>query len=430
LLINDVIRKAGKMKIKHSILIILFLGSLFFINSCATIFSGTQERVRVKSEPPGAKVYLNGQYTARKTPCYIRVPRRIKGDKNIQKYVLKKEGYKEVRINDAASMNGTTLLNLLIAPPGIIVDWATGSIFKYNKRVYAVLEEDETYLTKSRSDGHSKETVRASQTSDVDHNIPEIKMKYKNRFALIIGNEDYSSYQEDLREEINVKFARNDAIAFKRYAEKVMGIPEKNIIFLTDATLGQMSQALSKISLISKNMNGRAELFFYYAGHGLPHEETKEPYLIPVDVSGKNLEAAVKLETVYSKLTQYPSKRVSVFLDACFSGGAREQGLVAARGVKIKPRSAGVKGNMIVFSATSEKQTALPYREKNHGFFTYFLLKKLQTCKGDITYKELADYMKKKVSIESVLLNDKEQIPHVNVSPTVYHSWESWKLNY
>jgi hypothetical protein len=123
-------------------------------------------------------------------------------------------------------------------------------------------------------------------------------------------------------------------------------------------------------------------------------------------------------------------KRVSVFLDACFSGGAREQGLVAARGVKIQPRSAGVKGNMIVFSATSGKQTALPYREKNHGFFTYFLLKKLQSCKGDITYQELADYMKKKVSIESVLLNDKEQIPHVNVSPSVYDNWENWKLNY
>jgi hypothetical protein len=418
------------MRIKHFIPIILFLGSLFFINSCATIFSGTQERVNVKSEPPGAKVYLNGQYTARKTPCHIRVPRRIEGDKNIQKYVLKKEGYKEVRINDAASMNGTTLLNLLIAPPGILVDWATGSIFKYNKRVYAVLEKDEENLTESRPEGFDRESVKSSLTSDVDHNIPEIRRKYKNRFALIIGNEDYSSYQKDLTAEINVRFARNDAIAFKMYAEKVLGIPEKNVILLTDATLGQMSQALSKISLISKNMNGKAELFFYYAGHGLPHEETKEPYLIPVDVSGKNLEAAVKLDKVYNKLTEYPVKRVSVFLDACFSGGAREQGLVAARGVKIQPRSAGVKGNMIVFSATSGKQTALPYREKNHGFFTYFLLKKLQSCKGDITYQELADYMKKKVSIESVLLNDKEQIPHVNVSPSVYDNWENWKLNY
>ena len=31
--------------------------------------------------------------------------------------------------------------------------------------------------------------------SDVDENIPEITTKNDNKFALIIGNEDYSSYQ-------------------------------------------------------------------------------------------------------------------------------------------------------------------------------------------------------------------------------------------
>jgi len=264
--------------------------------------------------------------------------------------------------------------------------------------------------------------------SDVDNDIPDLGLNNQNRFALIIGNEDYASQQTELKSEINVDFARNDASAFEEYATKILGIPKENITLLLDATTGKMKQSLDKLSLLAKNSYGNAEIFFYYAGHGLPDDITKEPYLVPVDVSGNNISNGIRLMDVYSKLTEYPCKRITVFLDACFSGGARSQGLIAARGVKIRPKTSVLKGNLVVFSASSEEQSSLGYKDKEHGFFTYFLLQKLKETKGKISYLELSDYLTRQVGLKSVSINDKEQNPQTNVSPDVIEIWQTWKF--
>lgn len=264
--------------------------------------------------------------------------------------------------------------------------------------------------------------------SDVDISIPEGIKQNPDRFALVIGNEDYSSKQKEINTEMNVSFARNDASTFKEYAIKVLGIPEENITFLVDATLGEMSQGIDKMNKIIKVTDGNADVFVYYAGHGLPDENTKEAFLIPVDVNGTNLNYAINLKSLYAKLTEFPSKRITVFLDACFSGGARNQGLLSARGVKVKPKDEQLNGKLVVFTASSGEQSSLPYKSKNHGLFTYFLLKKLQETKGEITYKELSDYLNKTIKLNSILVNDKEQLPQTNTSADIQSEWINWKL--
>ena len=266
-------------------------------------------------------------------------------------------------------------------------------------------------------------------SSDVDNRIPVGVATSQYRYALVIGNEDYSSFQTGLTSESNVDFAINDARIFAQYCRKTLGVPDENVFLLENATATQMKREINKLAKIMLYTKGKSEVFVYYAGHGIPHEATKESYILPVDVSSQNITDGVKLSWMYTKLNEFPSVKVLVFLDACFSGGSRNKGLLAARGVKVKANDEVIMGNCAVFTASSNIQSSLPYKEKSHGLFTYFLLKKLQETKGNISLKELNDYLYEKVSLSSLLVNNKEQTPKIIVSPVIKDSWEQIRVN-
>jgi hypothetical protein len=263
--------------------------------------------------------------------------------------------------------------------------------------------------------------------SDVDMDIPINNKKNPHRYALVIGNEDYSSFQTGLSSEVNVDYAINDAKVFSEYCQKTLGVDSRHLKLLTNATYGQMSQAISWIQNLSKIEGGKAEIIFYYSGHGLPDEVTKEGYLMPVDISGNNVSRGIKLKDLYQELNKYPAKEITVVLDACFSGGARNEGLVAMKGVKIKPKEDVVSGNMVVFASSSGNESSAVYRDKQHGYLTYFLLKKIQETKGYVNYKDLSDYLDYQVRKETAIIG-KVQTPKVNVSPSARDQWKYWSF--
>lgn len=267
----------------------------------------------------------------------------------------------------------------------------------------------------------------ASLSSAVDKNIPANGITHSNRYALIIGNEDYSSRQPGLSKEINVDFAGNDARVFKEYSVNTLGVPERQVKLLIDATAAEIRRELEWINRLAKLENGNSELIFYYSGHGLPDETSREPYLIPVDVSGATVSQGIKLSEVYQKLTEYPCQRVTVFLDACFSGGARNKELLAMKGMKVIPREDVFDGNMVVFTSSSGEESSGVYREKQHGYFTWFILKKLQETKGELTYLDMKNYLISNVLRETTLIS-KPQTPQVLVSPSVQIEWERWQF--
>jgi hypothetical protein len=83
---------------------------------------------------------------------------------------------------------------------------------------------------------------------------------------------------------------------------------------------------------------------------------------------------------------------------------------------------------MIVLSAAQGDETAYPYKEKGHGLFTYFLLKKLQESKGNTTLGELADYITSEVGKTSIVINGKSQTPSASVSPSMIDSWRELEI--
>ena len=266
-----------------------------------------------------------------------------------------------------------------------------------------------------------------SYIENVDQDIPVTRSKQKNTYALIIGNEDYRSRQRGLAVEQNAEFAIRDAEVFKSYCEKTLGIPERQIMILKNATAAEISQGLAWINNLSKIEKGNANLIFYYSGHGLPDQDTRSPVLLPVDVSANNVEYGVPLAEAYAALVEHPARRITVFLDACFSGTGRNQGLLPYKGIKVRADKSVILGNMVVFSSSSELETSSVYREARHGYFTYFLLKKLKETRGNIRYDDLGSYLIRSVQKETGL-NGIVQTPEVNMSQKVADSWQSWKL--
>jgi hypothetical protein len=283
----------------------------------------------------------------------------------------------------------------------------------------------DTRLVVQGKEEQKREIQLASLTSEVDKNIPANPIKNISRIALIIGNENYSN---SLLNGVNVDFAKNDAQVFREYAVNLLGVEEKNVHFLLDATAGTMQKNLDLVTETLIRMGPEGELIFYYAGHGLPDESFSAPYLIPTDVDATNLASAIKLADVYRRFSETQAGRITIFLDACFSGGGRSGALLAARKVAIKPREESMTGNLVAFSASSGDQSALPYQEKKHGMFTYYLLKKLQESNGNITYLELADYLHKEVGLESLSINLKVQDPEVRASQDVTGKWGLWRF--
>ena len=260
--------------------------------------------------------------------------------------------------------------------------------------------------------------------SDVDINIPVTSQVNEKTFAIIIANENYTKVSK-------VPFAENDGKVFSEYCEKTLGIKKNHIFTRLNASYGDMLDVMDKIREKAIVRQGDINVIFYYAGHGVPDEATKDAYLVPTDANAKRMNACFSLNQMYKELGELNANSVLVFLDACFSGSTREDKSLdeSSRGIVVKPREGLPQGNTIAFSAVNGKQTALPYKEKCHGMFTYFLLKKLQETKGDVTLKELKNYLSTQVAINSDEINDKIQTPTVVPSVILRNKWEQMKLN-
>lgn len=291
-----------------------------------------------------------------------------------------------------------------------------------------VIKQSVVHTSAPKSVGGKKADVQrkkviAGTLAEVDKNIPKNPANdSRNTFAVIIANEDYTQVQP-------VEFAANDGQTFAKYCTQTLGIPEKRVFTLINATYGEIIDAMQKLKALGEAYNGDMNVIFYYAGHGIPDESTKDAYLLPVDANGRSSAACYSLKKLIEELGSLGARTTTVFIDACFSGAKRDKGmLISARGVAIKPRDFEPQGNVVVFSATQNDETAMPYRDKNHGLFTYYLLKKLQDSKGTTTVGELSDYVTDRVRKASVEVNGKAQTPTVRTPVALSDTWRTWQL--
>lgn len=282
------------------------------------------------------------------------------------------------------------------------------------------------YYANNNSNVQNSNQQRVEITGiDTTHGInaaPYTGMKSENTFALIIANEKYELATD-------VEMATNDGLAVKEYFSKTIGLTDKQILYYPNATFGKINKAIRDVKSIANAYGGKINLIVYYAGHGIPDNATKDAYIMPVDADGTDPTVCFSLKKMYNELDAMHLNQSVVFLDACFSGTQRDGDMIiAARGVAIKPQEEKPQGNTIVFSATSDAETAFSYKEQKHGLFTYFFLKMMQEKKGKMTLGDLADYMIENVSRQSILINGKKQTPTIVVPQNIGNNWKSWKL--
>lgn len=102
------------------------------LSSCATILTGTRDRVYFKSNVEGAAVTKDGNLLG-KTPCSAKIKRKLNGA-DIE---ISKEGYETKMLSLETSFNAVSVINLL-SWVGWGIDLLSGAIVRYDPRTYNI----------------------------------------------------------------------------------------------------------------------------------------------------------------------------------------------------------------------------------------------------------------------------------------------------
>jgi len=341
----------------------------------------------------------------------------------VSQITARKKGYEVVNIHVTRNWTLTTAdtLRIVMAPKNKVKE-ARLKYYELSGLLPDVFLPDGLSLYEVESQlfaFHISHYENGVAPSDVDVDIPVAEEVNDKTFAVIIANEDYQREQ-------NVPFAKHDGEVFKEYCTRLLGIPEENIHWVTDATLNNIRYEVDWLEATLAAYPGEAKGIFYYSGHGIPDETSRSAYLLPVDGYGTNMASSYGLDELYAQLGSVDAELITYFVDACFSGATREGEMMAeTRGVAVNSKAGELQGNAIAFSAARGNETAFAYDEKSHGMFTYYLLKKLKESRGDLTAGELADYLNENVARMSALQGMKTQRPSANGT---MQDWRTIKL--
>jgi len=254
--------------------------------------------------------------------------------------------------------------------------------------------------------------------ADIDNKIPESNMKNPEGIAIIIGNKDYEKTDK-------VKYAINDALSMKRYIIDVLGYNQTNVFLIKNANKGDFDTYFGTIEnhrgILSTHVrpNKKSDVFIYYSGHGAVGANSKKGFLVPVEADPQRVElGGYSTETFYRNLSYVNAKSFTIILDSCFSGAKRVSPMkVVWSHDKIK------LDDGVLMTSSRGTQYSSWYEEKQHGLFTYFFLKGIQSKKADfnhdhqITLKELFQYVSDRsngVPYYSLRLNNVEQNPTIS----------------
>jgi len=282
----------------------------------------------------------------------------------------------------------------------------------------AITVDSQAYTLKGKVKDKSQVYLTIEQITNVRSyekpNPNNIRTKTdNNKIGIIIGIEKYQALKN-----LDAPYANRDANAFRAYATRALGIPNKNLKILIDdkATRSGLLKAL-KIWLPQMTRGKNKDIYIFFAGHGLASDDGKDLHILPQDGDPILLEdTALSRIEMFDLINKVSPKSVTMFFDTCYSGQTRsEQMLVAGlRPVRIVADEQDTPNNFTIFTASNYDQTSGSINEAEHGIFTYYLMKGLEgnadaNKDKKLTNGELIAYLKNNVSQEAFTQNRSQE---------------------
>jgi len=132
--------------------------------------------------------------------------------------------------------------------------------------------------------------------------------------VVIVAIEDYMS--GDSPAIPSIKFAKNDAFAFKNVMLETFAVPEKNVhLFVNEeANLEALEESLPKVI---EGLSPLDTLFFYYTGHGYSIRDENLFTVFDSDLDNLNGTSAYFDELLLEPLSRSACHKAFLFIDSC-----------------------------------------------------------------------------------------------------------------
>lgn len=228
-------------------------------------------------------------------------------------------------------------------------------------------------------------------------NTSESAISYKQKYALVIGINDYQDNQIP-----NLTYAVNDAKEITKLLVTQLGYDSKNVIVLTDsdATRTTLLDTLQQAFINNENVPENSSLLVYFAGHGSVSRSGNKGFLLMHDTrEGSELATAIGMDEIGRIAAECRSKHVLFLVDACYGGFANRR-----TGSGAFVRNVWNQKSRQVITAGNSDEKVIESGAWQHSVFTKVLLDAMEKGEADvnndniISSTELYMYLEQRIS--------------------------------
>lgn len=204
-------------------LLFIAMSVLFLFSGCATLFSKKEDTITIKTEPPGAEVYV-GVEPIGTTPLTYTFRRKTFEQKSLN---IRKAGYKTKEMQLGRTLDATALFNFgffltTSGAPSWGIDALSGAMVQYDPQSYFIdLEPDKREAEPGEEDRRSRRAFVLFNHHRLKSDIARGGGEYLSAYHRMIESpEGYGLFLDRLRQDAADLISREEGVAFYEEMEK------------------------------------------------------------------------------------------------------------------------------------------------------------------------------------------------------------------